>query len=146
MSVKTFSLFRKPASANPGIAGVAGRAPVAMHARANRSVCPPTSMVSEPVKPVLDGEPVYEDHPIAFKAKDNGHSIAADVRRLAAERDHLTVITHAFSIFSDISAYKETEARLQRLAKVEATERAKTCPAAAKGRVEVRAVPNYQGA
>ena len=35
----------------------------------------------KPVKPVLDGEPVYEDHPIAFKAQENGHSVAADVRR-----------------------------------------------------------------
>jgi hypothetical protein len=34
-----------------------------------------------PVKPVLDGEPLYEDHPIDFKADANGHSIAADVRR-----------------------------------------------------------------
>ena len=34
-----------------------------------------------PVKPVLDGEPVYEDHPVAFDAKKFGHSIAADVRR-----------------------------------------------------------------
>ena len=34
-----------------------------------------------PVKPVLDGEPVYEDHPLSFKAKELGHSIAADVRR-----------------------------------------------------------------
>lgn len=34
-----------------------------------------------PVKPVLDGEPLYEDHPISFKAKQLGHSIAADVRR-----------------------------------------------------------------
>ncbi len=34
-----------------------------------------------PVKPVLDGEPIYEDHPVSFKAKDFGHSIAADVRR-----------------------------------------------------------------
>lgn len=35
----------------------------------------------QPVKPVLDGEPIYEDHPVSFKAKDLGHSIAADVRR-----------------------------------------------------------------
>ena len=35
----------------------------------------------EPTKPVLDGEPLYEDHPIAFKAQENGYSIAADVRR-----------------------------------------------------------------
>ena len=34
-----------------------------------------------PVKPVLDGEPIYEDHPISFKAKEHGHSVAADVRR-----------------------------------------------------------------
>lgn len=34
-----------------------------------------------PPKPVLDGEPLYEGHPIAFKAADHGISIAADVRR-----------------------------------------------------------------
>ncbi|MDQ3346652.1 MAG: glycoside hydrolase family 140 protein [Acidobacteriota bacterium] len=34
-----------------------------------------------PVKPVLDGEPIYEDHPISFNAKQFGHSIASDVRR-----------------------------------------------------------------
>jgi hypothetical protein len=34
-----------------------------------------------PVKPVLDGEPIYEDHPIAFDAERSGHSVAADVRR-----------------------------------------------------------------
>jgi hypothetical protein len=32
-------------------------------------------------KPVLDGEPIYEDHPVSFKAKELGHSIASDVRR-----------------------------------------------------------------
>jgi hypothetical protein len=30
---------------------------------------------------VLDGEPIYEDHPIAFRPDALGHSIAADVRR-----------------------------------------------------------------
>jgi len=35
----------------------------------------------EPVKPVIDGEPLYEDHPIAFKASELGHSTAADIRR-----------------------------------------------------------------
>jgi hypothetical protein len=35
----------------------------------------------KPVKPVLDGEPIYEDHPVAFDARKQGHSIAADVRR-----------------------------------------------------------------
>jgi len=34
-----------------------------------------------PVKPVLDGEPIYEDHPVSFDAAKLGHSIAADVRR-----------------------------------------------------------------
>jgi hypothetical protein len=34
-----------------------------------------------PIKPVMDGEPIYEDHPISFKAQEHGHSIAADVRR-----------------------------------------------------------------
>jgi hypothetical protein len=34
-----------------------------------------------PSKPVLDGEPIYEDHPVSFDAKKFGHSIAADVRR-----------------------------------------------------------------
>ena len=35
----------------------------------------------QPTKPVIDGEPIYEDHPIAFNARENGHSISADVRR-----------------------------------------------------------------
>jgi len=34
-----------------------------------------------PVKPVIDGEPIYEGHPISFNAEKLGHSIAADVRR-----------------------------------------------------------------
>jgi hypothetical protein len=34
-----------------------------------------------PVKPVLDGEPVYEDHPVNFKAATLGHSTPTDVRR-----------------------------------------------------------------
>jgi hypothetical protein len=34
-----------------------------------------------PAKPVLDGEPIYEDHPVSFRPKELGHSIAADVRR-----------------------------------------------------------------
>jgi Protein of unknown function (DUF4038) len=34
-----------------------------------------------PTKPVIDGEPIYEDHPISFRAKELGHSVAADVRR-----------------------------------------------------------------
>jgi len=34
-----------------------------------------------PPKPVIDGEPIYEDHPIAFHPEMFGHSVAADVRR-----------------------------------------------------------------
>jgi Protein of unknown function (DUF4038)/Putative collagen-binding domain of a collagenase len=34
-----------------------------------------------PTKPVIDGEPIYEAHPISFNAKNLGHSVAADVRR-----------------------------------------------------------------
>jgi hypothetical protein len=34
-----------------------------------------------PVKPVIDGEPLYEDHPVSFNAKAFGYSVAADVRR-----------------------------------------------------------------
>lgn len=34
-----------------------------------------------PAKPVVDGEPLYEDHPVSFDARKQGHSIAADVRR-----------------------------------------------------------------
>ena len=34
-----------------------------------------------PIKPVVDGEPIYEDHPVSFDAKKLGHSIASDVRR-----------------------------------------------------------------
>lgn len=37
-----------------------------------------------PVKPVLDGEPLYEDHPVGFKASvENGYSFDAHVRQRA---------------------------------------------------------------
>ena len=35
----------------------------------------------EPAKPVMDGEPIYEDHPIAFRPNERGHSVTADCRR-----------------------------------------------------------------
>jgi hypothetical protein len=35
----------------------------------------------QPPKPVLDGEPLYEDHPLWFRPDERGHSVAADVRR-----------------------------------------------------------------
>lgn len=34
-------------------------------------------------KPTMDGEPIYEDHPVCFNAKENGYSVAYDVRRAA---------------------------------------------------------------
>lgn len=36
-----------------------------------------------PVKPTMDGEPIYEDHPVCFNAKERGYSDAYDVRRAA---------------------------------------------------------------
>ena len=30
---------------------------------------------------MVDGEPIYEDHPVSFDAKKFGHSIASDIRR-----------------------------------------------------------------
>lgn len=34
-----------------------------------------------PVKPVIDGEPIYEDHPVCFNANENGTTNAYDVRK-----------------------------------------------------------------
>ncbi|GAB3539193.1 glycoside hydrolase family 140 protein [Pontibacter brevis] len=34
-------------------------------------------------KPTMDGEPIYEDHPVCFNAKELGYSEAHDVRRAA---------------------------------------------------------------
>jgi hypothetical protein len=36
-----------------------------------------------PFKPVLDGEPLYEDHPLAFRAKEFGYSFDAHIRQRA---------------------------------------------------------------
>jgi hypothetical protein len=35
------------------------------------------------IKPVIDGEPIYEDHPVCFNARENGTSSAYDVRKSA---------------------------------------------------------------
>jgi hypothetical protein len=35
-----------------------------------------------PIKPVLDGEPLYEEHPNCFNAKELGHSTPDDIRRI----------------------------------------------------------------
>jgi len=36
-----------------------------------------------PAKPVLDGEPLYEDHPLQFRARDFGYSFDAHIRQRA---------------------------------------------------------------
>jgi hypothetical protein len=36
-----------------------------------------------PTKPVLDAEPLYEDHPICFNAKENGYSDDYEIRKFA---------------------------------------------------------------
>ncbi|HTD92754.1 MAG TPA: glycoside hydrolase family 140 protein, partial [Chitinophagaceae bacterium] len=46
----------------------------------------------KPAKPVLDGEPIYEDHPVCFNSKDLGTSSAYDVRRSA----YLDIFAGAF--------------------------------------------------
>lgn len=45
-----------------------------------------------PTKPVIDGEPIYEDHPVCFNAKELGISNAHDVRRSA----YLSLFAGAF--------------------------------------------------
>ncbi|MDN3689629.1 glycoside hydrolase family 140 protein [Cyclobacterium jeungdonense] len=36
----------------------------------------------QPVKPTLDGEPLYEDHPNCFNARELGYSLPEDIRRI----------------------------------------------------------------
>jgi hypothetical protein len=40
-----------------------------------------TDYARTPVKPVLDGEPIYEDHPVNFNSRQNGYSFDAHVRQ-----------------------------------------------------------------
>ena len=42
-----------------------------------------TVYTMQPVKPVMDAEPIYEDHPVCFNVKDLGTSSAYDVRKAA---------------------------------------------------------------
>ena len=35
-----------------------------------------------PIKPTIDAEPLYEEHPYCFDAKEHGYSEAADIRRI----------------------------------------------------------------
>lgn len=36
-----------------------------------------------PAKPTMDGEPIYEDHPVCFDARNNGYSTDTDIRKSA---------------------------------------------------------------
>ncbi|MFT7247606.1 MAG: hypothetical protein ACI97P_000374 [Arcticibacterium sp.] len=36
----------------------------------------------KPIKPTLDSEPLYEDHPNCFNAKELGYGVASDIRRI----------------------------------------------------------------
>ena len=42
-----------------------------------------TAYMMQPVKPVMDAEPIYEDHPVCFNVKELGTSNAHDVRMAA---------------------------------------------------------------
>jgi hypothetical protein len=46
----------------------------------------------QPTKPVMDAEPIYEDHPVCFNAKELGTSNSLDVRRSA----YLNLFSGAF--------------------------------------------------
>jgi len=52
----------------------------------------------QPAKPVMDAEPIYEDHPVCFNAKDLGTSNSLDVRR-SAYLD-LFSVTHTVAMIS----------------------------------------------
>ncbi len=37
----------------------------------------------KPIKPTMNGEPIYEDHPVCFNAAENGYSYPSDMRKAA---------------------------------------------------------------
>jgi len=63
----------------------------------------------QPVKPVLDGEPIYEGHPIEFNAPDQGYSLAIHVRRATYWDLFLGAFGHTYGhhsvwqMFSDVN-------------------------------------------
>lgn len=63
----------------------------------------------KPAKPVIDGEPIYEDHPIAFKAPEFGHSIALDARRAAYWDLFSGAFGHTYGNHSMWQFFKEGE-------------------------------------
>ena len=65
-----------------------------------------------PSKPVLDAEPIYEDHPISFNAKDFGHSVAADVRRPLYWNLFTGAFGHTYGHHSVWQMYSEGKAEI----------------------------------
>jgi hypothetical protein len=58
-----------------------------------------------PAKPVVNGEPIYEDHPVCFNVKDMGHSNAYDVRRAAYLSVFAGACGHTYGCHSIWQAY-----------------------------------------
>ncbi len=48
------------------------------------------------IKPVIDGEPIYEDHPVCFNATDLGTSNAYDVRKYAYQEVFAGAFGHTY--------------------------------------------------
>jgi hypothetical protein len=48
----------------------------------------------KPIKPVVNGEPIYEEHPVCFNAKELGYTDAYDVRKAA----YLSVFAGALGV------------------------------------------------
>jgi len=65
----------------------------------------------QPVKPVIDGEPLYEDHPVSFNAARLGHSIASDVRRALYWDLFSGAFGHTYGHHSVWQMYDETKKR-----------------------------------
>ena len=51
------------------------------HQRYNGNECILQDFAATPTKPIMEIEPLYEDHPLEFKPDEDGHSIAWDSRR-----------------------------------------------------------------
>lgn len=65
----------------------------------------------QPVKPVMDGEPLYEDHPVCFNAKEYGTSNAYDVRMYAYQDLFAGAHGHTYGchdIWQFYSPYRES--------------------------------------
>lgn len=64
----------------------------------------------QPVKPVMDAEPLYEDHPVCFNVKDYGTSNAYDVRQYAYQELFAGTFGHTYGchdIWQFYSPYRD---------------------------------------